>query len=232
MMETVTMGIGTDKGENTMARSHQTISLGFTKQPFPPGVHICQIFSSDDERQDSLLKFILSGLQSNERTCCFSDNATEQVVTEFLSNHGISCQDARDSGALTLAKTRDIYFENGCFDPERMLSLLSKYYEDSVTQGYPAARVIGEMTPEVQQVSGGNRLTEYESKISILLRDHPVTAVCQYDARCFDGAMIMEVLKVHPLMVIRGSVVHNPFFIKPEEFLTQLNHKHSGGMGA
>lgn len=201
----------------------KTIPLGFTKQPFPPGVHICQIFSSDDERQESLLKFILSGLQSNERTCCFSDNATEQSVDEFLGNNGISYKEPRESGALTLAKTRDIYFENGCFDPERMLSLLSKYYDDSVTQGYPAARIIGEMTPEVQHVNGGNRLTEYESKISILLRDHPVTAVCQYDARSFDGATIMEALKVHPLMVIRGSVVHNPFFIKPEEFLTQLN---------
>ncbi len=204
-----------------MTHCHQTISLGFTNQPFPPGVHICQIFSNDDERQESLLKFILSGLQSKERTCCFSDNATEQAIGEFLGNYGISHNEAIDSGALTLAGTRDVYFENNCFNPERMIGLLTKYYDDSVTQGYPAARVIGEMAPEVQHVSGGNRLMEYESKVSLLLRDHPVTAVCQYDARSFDGAMIMDVLKVHPLMIVRGSVVHNPFFIKPEEYLTQ-----------
>lgn len=204
-----------------MTSSHQTISLGFTNQSFPPGVHICQIFSSDDERQESLLKFILSGLQSKERTCCFSDNATEQAIGEFLGNYGISHNEAIDSGALTLARTRDIYFEDDRFDPERMLNLLTCYYNDSVTQGYPAARVIGEMASEIQHVSGGNRLLEYESKVSILLRDHPVTAVCQYDARSFDGAMIMDVLKVHPLMIVRGSVVHNPFYIKPEEFLTQ-----------
>lgn len=204
-----------------MTQAHQQISLGFTNQPFPPGVHICQIFSSDDERQESLLKFILSGLQSKERTCCFSDNATEQAVGEFLGNYGISHNDVIDSGALTLAVTRDIYFENNRFDPERMLNLLTKYYDDSVMLGYPAARVIGEMTPDIQHVSGGNRLLEYESKVSLLLRDHPVTAVCQYDARSFDGAMIMDVLKVHPLMIVRSSVVHNPFYIKPEEFLTQ-----------
>lgn len=206
-----------------MTHCHQTISLGFTNEHFSPGVHICQIFSNDDERQESLLKFILSGLQSNERTCCFSDNASEQAVGEFLGNYGISVKEARDSGDLTLAGTRDIYFEDERFDPERMLSLLSKYYDDSVTQGYPAARVIGEMAPEVQHISGGNRLMEYESKVSLLLRDHPVTAICQYDARSFDGALIMDVLKVHPLMIVRGSVVHNPFYIKPEEFLTQQN---------
>jgi hypothetical protein len=204
-----------------MTHGHQSISLGFTNQLFSPGVHICQIFSSDDERQESLLKFILSGLQSKERTCCFSDNATEQAIGEFLGNYGISHNDAIDSGAFTLAKTRDVYFENNCFDPARMIRLLTKYYNDSVTQGYPAARVIGEMTPDIQHVSGGNRLMEYETKVSLLLQDHPVTAVCQYDSRSFDGALIMDVLKVHPLMIVRGSVVHNPFYLKPEEFLTQ-----------
>jgi hypothetical protein len=207
------------KGEHDMTLLPHTISLGFTNQPFPPGVHICQIFSSDDERQESLLKFILSGLQSKERTSCFSDNVSEQAISEFLSNYGISHNDAIDSGALTLAGTNDIYFENDRFDPERMLSVLTQYYDDSVTQGYPAARVLGEMPHKVQHVSGGNRIMEYESRVSLLLRDHPVTAVCQYDARSFEGAFIMDILKVHPLMILRGSVVHNPFFIKPEEFL-------------
>lgn len=206
-----------------MTLGNRTSPLGFGGQQFPPGVHVCQIFSDDDERQESLLKFILSGIQSKERTSCFSDKTPEQAIGEFLGNHGISCKAARDSGALTLAGARDVYFENGRFDPERMLRALRAYHEDAVTQGYPAARVIGEMTPEVQQVPGGDRLLEYEARVSLLLRDHPVTAVCQYDARAFDGAVIMDVLKVHPLMVIRGSVVHNPFFVKPEDHLARLN---------
>jgi hypothetical protein len=198
-----------------------TISLGFTAQQFSPGVHICQIYSNDDEREDSLLKFILSGLQSHERTACFSDKAVEPDLVEFLGEYGISCQEAKDSGMLTLAGTHGIYFHEGRFDPERMLSRLTSYYEDAVTHGYPAARVIGEMTPEVQHVPGGERLLEYESRVSLLLRDHPITSVCQYDAHAFDGAVVMDILKVHPLMVIRGSVIHNPFYIQPEEYLGQ-----------
>ncbi|MDO8944651.1 MAG: MEDS domain-containing protein [Desulfobacterales bacterium] len=196
-----------------------TISLGFAAERFPAGVHICQIFKDDDERQDSLLRFLLSGLQAGERTSCFSDKVTESIVTDFLGRHGISCAQVQASGAFTMATTRGIYFQDDRFDPERMLSLLTKYHEDSVQQGYPAARVIGEMIPAVQAAPGGSRLLEYEAKVSLLLREHPVTAVCQYDARSFDGATIMDILKVHPLMVVRGSVVHNPFYIPPEEFL-------------
>ncbi|MBA4393122.1 MAG: hypothetical protein C0407_06185 [Desulfobacca sp.] len=204
-----------------MTPSQQTISLGFSQQPFTPGVHICQIFSDDNEREEALLKFLLSGLQAGERTSCFSEKVTESIVSDFLEKYGISFQEVRESGAFTLAGTSEVYFQDGCFDPERMLSVLRQYYNDSVKEGYPAARVIGEMGPEVQHVSGGARLLEYESKVSILLRDHPVTAVCQYDACSFDGATIMDILKVHPLMLVRGVVIHNPFFIKPEEFLSQ-----------
>ena len=204
-----------------MNMSHQsaTVSLGFTAERFPVGVHICQIFSDDDERQDALLQFVQSGLEAGERTSCFSDKATVPAVIEHLARHGLSYESSCASGAFTLAPTREVYFQDGRFDPERMLEVLSRYHEDSVDRGYPAARVIGEMSSAVQHVSGGSRLLEYESKISILLREHPITCVCQYDARSFDGAMIMDVLKVHPLMVLRGTVVRNPFFIPPEEFL-------------
>jgi hypothetical protein len=141
------------------------------------------------------------------------------MVAEHLARHGLSYEERCASGAFTLAATRDIYFKDEQFDPQRIIEVLTRYYDDSVHGGYPAARVIGEMTPKVQHVPGGSRLLEYESKVSLLLRDHPVTCVCQYDARLFDGALILDVLKVHPLMVVRGAVVRNPFFIPPEEFL-------------
>ncbi|MBI4806757.1 MAG: MEDS domain-containing protein [Desulfovibrio sp.] len=195
------------------------ISLGFTGQQFEPGVHICQIFSEDNERQDALLQFILSGLQAGERVSCFSEKATEEALDEYLSNFGISYSKVRESGSLTLSGTRQVYYQDDRFDPERMLGLLRTFYEDATGTGYRAARVIGEMTPEVQHLPGGSRLLEYESRVSMLLRQYPVTAVCQYDARSFDGATIMDVLKVHPYMIVRNSVVHNPFFIAPEQYL-------------
>jgi len=203
-----------------MGSHNHTVSLGFTGDRFEPGVHICQIFSNDEERQEALLKYILSGLQGGERTACFSEKATSEAMEEFLSGYGVSFGQAVDSGAFTLSGTRDVYFKGGKFDPDRMLSLLEEFHRQALTRGYSAARVIGEMTPEVQHIPGGSRLLEYESRVSMLLREHPVTAVCQYDARSFDGATIMDILKVHPYMIVRGSVVHNPFFTAPEEYLS------------
>ncbi len=205
-----------------MTNHEHAVSLGFTGQTFAPGVHICQIFSDDDERQEAILKFILSGLQGHERTACFSEHTHEEAVEEFLSGYGISYADAKSSGALTLTGVHDIYFEGEEFNPERMLERIKGFHALAVKEGFNAARVIGEMLPEVHNLPGGSRLMEYESRVTMLLRDYPVTAVCQYDARAFDGETIMDVLRVHPLMVVRGSVVRNPFFIVPEDYLQHI----------
>jgi hypothetical protein len=198
------------------------VALGFTDEKVCAGSHICQIYSDDDERIDSLLQFMLSGVQTGERTICFSENMDEETMEAFFFEHQISYDAYKQKRAIALSRVRDVYFQDNVFDPDRMLNTLTSYHQESLELGFPAARVIGDMAPEVQTIPGGERLLEYESKVSMLLRERPITSVCQYDARQFDGATIMDVLKVHPQMIVRGTVVHNPFFIPPDEFLKTI----------
>jgi hypothetical protein len=198
------------------------ISLGFTSEQFEPGVHICQIFNDDDERHNAILNYVVSGLQSGEKIACFTEKETEQTLTDFFKEKGFSYNDIVNSGDFSLSKTGEVYFKDNKFDPERMLNLLKDFYAAS-EQKHTGARVIGEMTSEVEKVEGGSRLMEYESKISLLVQKCPLNAICQYDARAFDGSTILDILKVHPYMIVRGSIVRNPFFEKPEDYLAKHN---------
>jgi hypothetical protein len=206
-----------------METTKKSISLGFTHQQFNSGVHICQIFNTDEERHGALIHFLISGIQGGESNACYSEKETESSLTENFSRYDISYPEVKESGAFSFFKTSEVYFEGGSFEPERMLNLIKQFYISSQQQGRSGARVIGEMMPEVAHIPGGSRLMEYESKISILLRDYPVTAICQYDAREFDGATIMDILKVHPYMIVRERVIHNPFFIQPEDYLSGMD---------
>jgi hypothetical protein len=200
-------------------RDRSSVDLGFTDARFPAGTHICQIYGDADERNDSLFRYLASGLRAGECTACFSENVTEAELEAYFASEGIALDAVTSSGAFALHKTGEVYFPEGRFEPEHMLSLLTAFHESSEKNGYSNARVIGEMTSEIDRVPGGSRLTEYESRVSMLLRERPVTTVCQYDAHAFDGATIMDVLKVHPMMIVRGAVVRNPYFVPPEEFL-------------
>jgi hypothetical protein len=37
----------------------------------------------------------------------------------------------------------------------------------------------------------------------------------------FDGATILDILKVHPVMISRGQLVKNPFYVRPDDFLRE-----------
>ena len=203
-----------------MKTKQKKITLGFTDQKFDQGAHICQIFSSDEERQESLLNYLVSGINNHEKTACFTEKEKKENFVEYFAKHGIEYEKKEHSGDFLLLKSTEIYFENGKFEPENMLELLENFYKSSTT--YNGARVIGEIVPDIEHVEGGARLLEYESKVSLLQKKYPVTALCQYDAREFDGSTILDILKVHPLIIIRGKVVNNPFYIPPEEFLAKI----------
>lgn len=195
--------------------------LGFATAQVPLGSHICQIYVDEEERDSALLKFITRGLLSKESTACFSDNVNVTALRVWCEREGLSLDDERNTGSFLQSGAEAVYFQDGHFDPDRILDLLTKFHEDSVNRNSTGARVIGEMSPAITRVEGGSRLFAYEARVNHVLQKHPVTAVCQYDARAFDGATIMDVLTVHPMMVLRGAVVQNPLFIPPDEFIRQ-----------
>ena len=209
-----------------MCESHeQLVSLGFTEQLFPAGTHICQIFNDDEERDRSLSQFLASGIADGEHVSCYTCSHNTASITSNLSALGISMQECIDAGQLVMMNTEEAYFSDNEFNPERMLDFMSNHWKNSLSSGYSKVRVIGEMSPTIQCIKGGDRLTEYECRITIMLRDNKITCICQYDARKFDGATIMDILLVHPMMIVRGQVVQNPFFVPPEEFLEKLKRQ-------
>jgi hypothetical protein len=71
-------------GAETVSSEPHQVSLGFTRQDFPAGVHVCQIFSKDEERLDAVLKFLCSGLEAGERVACFTDDLDDARLGSYL----------------------------------------------------------------------------------------------------------------------------------------------------
>ena len=105
------------------------------------------------------------------------------------------------------------------FSPEVMFDTLRGFRAAGDQAGYDGARVSGEMSWALRDIPGHERLLEYEAKVTGVLAECEVTAICQYDAAAWDGATLLHVLRVHPMMVVRGQVVENPFFMQPEDYL-------------
>lgn len=202
-----------------MCSASRAIDMGFTKTVFPAGTHMCLIYSDEAERRAVISQFLGAGVAHGEKTGYFADTPDIAEVRQWLIEKGLDVPDTCWGRQLHVQVAEQTYCPAGCFDPETMLGTLRAFHEQAIAEGYPGSRVSGEMAWALRGIPGSERLIEYESRINDLVAAYPVTALCQYDANRFDGATILNVLRVHPMMVVHGQVVQNPYYVKPAEFL-------------
>ena len=200
-----------------MANVRRTISLGFTDERVSEGLHICYIYNNESERQAVMAQYLKSGLLDNEKVLCLIDDISQKDMIEELRT-----LDVRED-ALTVLESVKGYCPSGVFDPDRTLNLIQAFYHQAVeAEGFVGARGTGQMGWSLDHhLASIENLVEYEARVNDLVEAHPYTACCQYDARQFSGEVIMDVLSVHPMIIIRGQLLNNPYYIPPQTFLAE-----------
>lgn len=212
-----------------MDQTQRQVKMGFTNERFPAGTHMCLIYDNEGERRRVVGKFLDAGLHEHEKTAYFADAMSPAEVETWLREMGVDVPRTGNAPAFSVTVAEKTYCPDGKFAPEAMLSTLRTYHKTFVDEGYPGGRVSGEMTWALRGIPGSGRLMEYEALVNDVLVTHPITAICQYDARRFGGALVFDVLKVHPMMVVHGQIVRNPYYMRPKEFLMARQEPPHGG---
>ncbi|MGR9073920.1 MAG: MEDS domain-containing protein [Gammaproteobacteria bacterium] len=186
--------------------------LGFIDDRYPANTHMCLIYDREEERKTLIEKFIAAAIDDKERVEYFYDEWPADAIRRNLGQRGLPCESMENSGQLRFRHTSRVYHPNGNFSPEAMWGTLCDCFTQGCRDGFDGVRLGGEMTWALKGIPGSERLIEYESGINNLIADHPMLIICQYDANRFDGATLMDVLRVHPFMIARGRVVSNPYY--------------------
>ncbi|MDD2922985.1 MAG: MEDS domain-containing protein, partial [Anaerolineales bacterium] len=187
------------------------------------GDHLCLIYETRKEQFAAAAPFMRIGLERGEQCIYIADENTARAVTNALRADGVNTKAALASGALTIVSKRETYLKDGYFDPDAMIRFLEESVNRAKAEGYSALRVTGEMTWALGGDLGAERLIEYEAKLNFFIPKHNALAICQYSRKRFNSAVILDVLRTHPLVIYGGAVCRNPHYIPPEELLGEKN---------
>ena len=205
-----------------MPTNRRVISLGFSAHPIQEGRHICFLFNDDGERLDVIDRFLASGLQQKEKVICLVDTMGPDAFVEQLRAYGVAPTEA----GLVVAEASAAYCPSGHFSADDVLQFVRTFYDAARMAGYEGARGTGEMGWSLDGGYGDmTELMSYEARLNDVLDVSPITLCCQYDVRRFDGQSILDVLSVHPIAIVHGQVVQNPYYVDPAVFLEKLNHR-------
>jgi hypothetical protein len=188
------------------------------------GDHVCVFTRGNDERDDLLVPFLTDGLGAGHKCLAILDTSEPGDLLDAI---GSAAAAAHPADQLMVLASRDVYLTEDRFDIEGMLH----FYDGELRQvatgasAYACIRTAGEMTWALRDIPGVEDLLSYEARVNEVLASHPQAAIslCMYDVDRFNGEMIVGVLRTHPKMVVSGTVVDNPFFIPPDEFMRLRN---------
>jgi DNA-binding CsgD family transcriptional regulator len=189
---------------------------------FPPGTHLCALYSGSVERDDILFPFLREGLRHGDTCLCYIDGVEPGAVRARAVDEAGVADPSTDR--FDVRPASEVYLQSGRFSVEHMTSVLSDSLDEVVAGGAGLLRATGEMPwPGVQlQPHGADDFFVYEAAINDIVDQKPALFMCMYDLQRFGLDMLVAVLKTHPVVLLDRTVLDNPHFTTRADYESEV----------
>lgn len=186
---------------------------------FGPHYHACAFVMGSDEERDVVDPFVIDGVNRGIRTMYIVDPQKRDETDARLR------ASAPADDLLDVTTWHQAHLKGGSFDQDRMIKLLEDLLRDHAATGRAPMRLVGQMAWMFTNPPGIEQLVEYEATVNAVLQRGRTPTVCVYDARRLSGAILMDLLRAHPLAIMSGVLHENPFYTPADEMLRELRRR-------
>jgi CheY-like chemotaxis protein len=189
--------------------------------------HICAFFSSLEEQHRVLRPFIKEGFDRGEKALHIVDPELRDEHLKRLGDAGIDVERTIASGQLDVRLWQDAYLREDRFDQDAMLALVEEQLQSGAVAGSQRIRLMGHMEWSLLDKPGVGDLLEYETRLNYIFPKYDQPGICTYDLTKFSASAAMDIMRTHPLVIIGGLLLENPFFVAPDQFLLEMRERRS-----
>jgi MEDS: MEthanogen/methylotroph, DcmR Sensory domain len=183
--------------------------------------HACAFVNGPVEERQVIDPFLVEGMRRGEKAVYIVDPAQRD------DHHARLATSAPSAELLDVTTWNDAHLKGGSFDSARMMADLEDMIRDHAASGRPPMRVVGQMGWILSAPPGIEQLVAYEASVNEVLNRGKTPTVCVYDVRRLSGALLMDLLRAHPLTVMNGVLHENPFYTPAETMLRELRERTS-----
>jgi len=188
-------------------------AFGYGDFNFSWGDHICTIFDNPDQQMSVMVPFIAHGLRAGQRCVWVSPPTAASRFRQALAAAGGDLLTLEAAGQLIVISDIEFYLHDGLFEPTKTLALGGALLADGQRQGYAAMRIAADISWLHDRPMDADLWERYEQRVTHVIADAPLVAVCQYDRRRFPGSLIVTALQTHPIVILGDTLCRNPFFV-------------------
>lgn len=180
--------------------------------------HACIIFDDLSCYRDIASKYILEGLNKNEKCVMAVDDYNPAMIAEDFLAAGADMNACLEQERLIIVNVKESYSGNGGFNPDQTVKIWQSLCQKSVEQGFEALRVVGEATFSLGSPDLADKLIYYENIINqVLFPEFPFKSLCVYNKDLYPPEIIKAAISAHPILFYNDELfLENIHYIPPD----------------
>jgi excisionase family DNA binding protein len=185
--------LGKPTGQAPPAQS-EVLSLNIGGASVPIRSHIAPIYSSDAGGLRLSVPFLADGIRAGQPSFLVATGAVlDRYAKALTEDQGIDFGAVTESGRLVVMDGPGSNAAEAVANWERL-------FGKALAGGPSILRIVGEMACVRLMFGSAADMLDFEEAFEVMIRRFPAVVLCQYDAREFDGEIMLRVLKAHPDM--------------------------------
>jgi len=192
------------------------IDLGFGGVELGPGEHLCALYAGVRQRDEILLPFLRAGLVAGDKCICIIDGTEPTEIVAALGPLATECTEAGIK-RLDVMRAADVNLRSGKFSAGETISVWKAAISEVMYQGQFCCIRAVETWSHRYVIPDARELLHLESEMRHFLPLYPQVMLCLYDLDRFGGELVSSVIKLHPKVLVGGTIVENPFYLTPDD---------------
>jgi hypothetical protein len=187
------------------------------------GDHICALYTGPVERDAILIPFIRSALRSGDKCVCVIDSTEpDDLIADIALGSDVDLADSLASRQFDLLRAADTTMRSGTFRPADMVGFWKASLAAVMNAGrYQRLRAASETGLSLRDLPDWRQVVQHESEINRMLPLYPQVLLCLYDLDKVGGAFLVDLMSMHPRLLINGRLTENPYYLAPDEWLAR-----------
>jgi len=188
-----------------------------TGAEFEFGGHVSCIYGKPEERDEVLLRFLWSGMESGGNVLYVGEPSVVESLRARMNGGDVHVRRPSSGGRVKVVPAVDVRPRGGAFDPDRLIALVNDEAELAASEGRSALWVSWDMGELFECPGDSGCVLECESILDSFSRNRKCSILCLYDRLRFEPDILAAVVMSHPSVLLGTEVCDNPHFIPPRE---------------
>ncbi|MHB1133271.1 MAG: MEDS domain-containing protein [Chloroflexota bacterium] len=195
------------------------------RQEIAPGSHICQLYNQPSEALEVAVSLLHQGLVGEDK--CFwagPESIAEEIRLGLAKAPRRGKQPTVNPEQMIYVTDKESLLHGGRFDAYYLVSVHQTFITQALKEGWSQVRGVVDMTWLTRGIASSKDILKYEAACDAVFtfQNAPIVAVFQYDYSKMSGAVVVELLKLHPIAVVGSHIKRNPYYLNSEEYLRKI----------